>query len=212
MIATNALYLVDSGGQYYDGTTDVTRTVCFDPPTAEEKEAYTLVLKGNLALHSLKWPDNTIGIQIDAFARKALWDVGLNYAHGTGHGVGSFLAVHEGPHGIGPRLPKLSAPLEANMISSNEPGFYKAGAFGIRIENLEVVTATTLKYNTMLGFDTLTVAPLCRPLIDVNLLTAQERSMVNAYHQWVCQTLRPRLEEKGDQLAVAYLLEHCSPV
>lgn len=218
-IAADALYLVDSGAQYYDGTTDVTRTVCFNTEAAgaEEREAYTLVLKGHIAIQRCVWPKGTTGHRLDAFARQALWSHGLNYAHGTGHGVGSFLNVHEGPQGIHTRPTATGAPIEESMILSNEPGFYKANHFGIRIENLEVVVGATTKYNNgdYLTFETLTLAPLCRDLIDVALLTAEEVQWVNAYHARVLSTLGPRIEGRcgsvdDREVTMTYLRYHCA--
>ncbi|KEG11294.1 aminopeptidase P1 [Trypanosoma grayi] len=213
-IARDQLYLVDSGAQYLDGTTDVTRTVCFQPPRPEEREAYTLVLKGNLALHDAVWPAGTSGHRLDALARMALWRCGLNYTHGTGHGVGSFLNVHEGPQGIGILPTPTGATLAAGMVMSNEPGYYKDGSFGIRIENLEVVVGADTKYSAKgyLTFDTLTMVPLCRELIDAAALTEEERRLVDAYHRTVCETLTPHLQRHNDSCALAYLEHHTAPL
>lgn len=213
-IVRDQLYLVDSGAHYFDGTTDVTRTVCFQQPRDEEREAYTLVLKGNLALHSAVWPNGTGGHVLDAFARAALWRSGLNYTHGTGHGVGSFLNVHEGPQGIAANPVRTKAVLEAGMVLSNEPGYYKRDAFGIRIENLEVVVAAHPKHSAegFLTFDTLTMVPLCRELIDVSALTETERQQVNAYHQVVRRVLTPHLQRCNDSCALAYLDHHTAPL
>src|SRR6202000_2191586 len=137
-INKNEIYLIDSGGQYPDGTTDVTRTMIVGTPTAEMKDRFTRVLKGHIALATMKFPEGTTGAALDAFARKPLWDAGLDYDHGTGHGVGSYLSVHEGPQNISKR--PVSQPLKPGMICSNEPGYYKEGEYGIRIENLVVVT------------------------------------------------------------------------
>lgn len=213
-ISRDALYLVDSGAQYLDGTTDVTRTICFSPPTAQEREAYTLVLKGYIAIQSCKWPKGTTGHRIDVLARHAMWQLGLNYAHGTGHGVGSFLNVHEGPQGIHTRPTATGATLDEHMVVSNEPGFYLNGSFGIRIENLEVVVPAVTKYNNgdYLTFETLTVAPLCRELIDAALLTPDEVIWVDKYHARVSATLTPLLADRGDTLALTYLERHCAPL
>ncbi|RNF12659.1 putative aminopeptidase P1 [Trypanosoma rangeli] len=213
-IVPNQLYLVDSGAQYLDGTTDVTRTVCFTRPSEEEREAYTLVLKGNLALRRAVWPIGTSGHHLDVLARAALWQCGMNYAHGTGHGVGSFLNVHEGPQGIGMRPMPTGATLTAGMVISNEPGYYKDGAFGIRIENLEVVVAAPTKHSKegFLTFDTLTVVPLCRELTDVAVLTQAERQQVDAYHQKVREALLPHLRRRNDSRAIAYLEHHTAPL
>ncbi|KAF8282033.1 putative metallo-peptidase, Clan MG, Family M24 [Trypanosoma cruzi] len=209
-IVPDQLYLVDSGAQYLDGTTDVTRTVCFREPGDKEREAYTLVLKGNLALHSAVWPTGTSGHSLDVLARAALWKCGLNYAHGTGHGVGSFLNVHEGPQGIGLRPTPTEATLAAGMVMSNEPGYYKDGEFGIRIENLELVVDVPTKHSKkgFLTFDTLTMVPLCRELIDLSALSEAERQQVNAYHQTVRETLLPHLRRCNDSCAIAYLEHH----
>ena len=189
-----SLYLVDSGGQYPDGTTDVTRTIAVGTPTAEMRRHYTLVLKGHIALATARFPAGTTGSQLDAFARRPLWDEGLDYDHGTGHGVGSYLSVHEGPQRIS-KLPSTVA-LKPGMIVSNEPGFYLEGAYGIRIENLVVVReAETATDRDMLCFETLTLAPLDRALIDVDLLTAAERAWVDAYHARVREEIGPRVDD-----------------
>lgn len=209
-LSIDETYLVDSGGQYLDGTTDVTRTVHFGVPPKEVSEAYTLVLKGHIALNSVVFPSGVTGIRIDALARTHLWSVGLDYVHGTGHGVGHCLNVHEGPQSIGTR--GLGAPLEAGMVVSNEPGYYKSGAFGIRIENLETIVPVETKYSRegFLGLDTLTMAPLCRQLIDASLLTAGEVAWVDRYHRRVAEALRPLLSH--DALALSYLEEHTAPL
>ncbi|MEP5871460.1 MAG: M24 family metallopeptidase, partial [Marinomonas sp.] len=180
-------------------TTDITRTIAIGTPSAEMKRHFTLVLKGMIAISRLKFPIGTNGAQIDAFARTALWQEGLDFDHGTGHGVGSFLSVHEGPQ----RISKVSTiPLEPGMILSNEPGFYKAGAYGIRIENLIIVRAPEAidgGERKMMSFETLTFAPIDRALIDPSLLTSDERDWLNAYHREVFDKLSPRLEgeDKG---------------
>ncbi|HEX7075422.1 MAG TPA: aminopeptidase P family protein [Hyphomicrobiaceae bacterium] len=176
------LYLVDSGGQYLDGTTDITRTIAIGQPTAEMCERYTLVLKGHIAIATARFPKGTRGIEIDAFARRALWEKGLDFDHGTGHGVGSYLSVHEGPQSISRRG---MAPLEPGMIVSNEPGYYKEGAYGIRLENLVLVTGPEIPPGgdrEMLSFETLTLAPFDRRLIRPDLLTSAELDWLNSYH------------------------------
>ena len=186
----NTLYLVDSGGQYQDGTTDITRTVPIGEATDEMRDRFTRVLKGHIALATMKFPAGTTGHQLDMVARKPLWDVGLDYDHGTGHGVGSFLGVHEGPQRIA-KAPNTQA-LKPGMILSNEPGFYKAGEFGIRIENLIVVTQPKPVpggEREMMEFETITLAPINLDLVVVDLLTAQERDWLNAYHARVRKTL-----------------------
>lgn len=193
------LYLVDSGGQYDDGTTDITRTVPVGHPTKEMCERFTLVLKGMIAISRLRFPPKTRGADIDAFARAALWRAGLDYAHGTGHGVGSYLSVHEGPQ----RIAKTGTePLKTGMILSNEPGYYQEGAYGIRIENLILVTGPE-EINggeiAMHGFETLTLAPIDRRLIRVEILEPDELAWLNAYHARVREALSPLLD--GEDLA-----------
>lgn len=188
----NTLYLVDSGGQYQDGTTDITRTVPIGEASDEMRDRFTRVLKGHIALATMKFPAGTTGHQLDMVARKPLWDVGLDYDHGTGHGVGSFLGVHEGPQRIA-KAPNTQA-LKPGMILSNEPGFYKAGEFGIRIENLIVVTQPKPVpggEREMMEFETITLAPINLDLVVVELLTAQERDWLNDYHARVRKTLAP---------------------
>ncbi|WP_066646493.1 MULTISPECIES: aminopeptidase P family protein [Sphingomonas] len=205
------LYLVDSGGQYADGTTDVTRVLPIGDPTPEMRDRFTRVLKGHIALATAVFPAGTNGGQLDAFARRPLWEVGLDYAHGTGHGVGAYLAVHEGPQRIAtPNYPGggPSEPLRPGMIISNEPGYYKAGEYGIRIENLILVEERVCEGGTMLGFDTLTFCPIERGLIDPALLTAAERDWLNAYHAKVLAVLGPQMA--GDELA--WLEGKCAPI
>ena len=176
------LYLVDSGAQYLDGTTDVTRTVAIGVPTPEMRDRFTRVLKGHIALATCRFPKGTSGSQLDALARHALWQAGLDFDHGTGHGVGSYLGVHEGPQRIS-KVPNTQ-PLLPGMIVSDEPGYYKTGAYGIRIENLVVVTPVTVSgaEREMLGFETLTLAPIDRALVEPSLLTAEEIAWLDAYH------------------------------
>jgi Xaa-Pro aminopeptidase len=203
------LLLVDSGSQYLDGTTDVTRTVAIGEPSAEMRQRFTLVLKGHLALSRVRFPVGTTGSALDALARAALWSRGLDYDHGTGHGVGSYLGVHEGPQGIYKRASTVA--LQPGMIVSNEPGYYKTGEYGIRIENLQVVTPPTDipgGERPMLGFEPLTLAPIDRKLIDVDLLDAVERAQMDAYHARVLAEIGPQLE--GD--AAAWLRDACAPV
>lgn len=173
----NGLYLVDSGGQYLEGTTDVTRVFAIGEPTPEQKEMYTRVLKGHLRLASAIFPKGTTGHQLDVLARYDIWQRGLNYDHGTGHGVGSYLSVHEGPQGISPRM--NGTILQAGMVLSNEPGYYKTGEFGIRIENLMVVQES--QYEGYLCFETLTQVPYETSLIDDSLLNDEERKYINTY-------------------------------
>ncbi len=189
-INVGELYLVDSGGQYFDGTTDITRTIAVGEVGKEEKDRFTRVLKGHIALATARFPVGTAGAALDTIARKPLWDVGLDYDHGTGHGVGSYLAVHEGPQ----RIAKGSSdvPLKPGMILSNEPGYYKAEAYGIRIENLVIVRKEAGEFERdMLSFETITLAPIDQNLIDIDLLNTQERDWLNAYHARVRETLMP---------------------
>ncbi len=190
----SGLYLIDSGGQYSDGTTDVTRTIAIDTPSAEMKRHYTLVLKGHIAIASARFPKGSRGQDLDPFARKALWDAGLDFDHGTGHGVGSYLAVHEGPQ----RLSRLGGvTLEPGMILSNEPGYYREGKYGIRLENLILVTppeAIEGGERDMLGFATLTLVPFDRRLIEPKLLSPKELAWLNAYHAEVRRKIEPSLK------------------
>jgi Xaa-Pro aminopeptidase len=206
---SGSLLLVDSGGQYLDGTTDVTRTVAIGEPSAEMRDRFTLVLKGHLALGRVRFPAGTTGSALDVLARAALWAHGLDYDHGTGHGVGSYLGVHEGPHRIS-KAPSAVA-LQPGMIVSNEPGYYKTGAYGIRIENLQVVTPTADiegGERPMLGFEPLTLAPIDRRLIATGLLSRDELHQLNAYHARVLEKIGPLLD--GD--AKTWLAEACAPL
>ncbi|WP_372731752.1 aminopeptidase P family protein [Novosphingobium sp.] len=196
----NSVYLVDSGGQYVDGTTDITRTVWIGPdaPPAQVKDRFTRVLKGHIALACAVFPKGTAGSQLDSFARQFLWQAGLDYAHGTGHGVGSFLSVHEGPQRIAKAAGGQAGTgqeLLAGMILSNEPGYYKTGEYGIRIENLVLVERREVAgaEGEFFGFETLTFAPIDRTLVDVALLTAEERAWFDGYHAQVRAILAPQL-------------------
>ena len=205
-----SLLLVDSGAQYLDGTTDITRTVAVGEPSQEMRERFTLVLKGHLALAAIRFPAGTTGSALDALARAPLWLQGLDYDHGTGHGVGSYLGVHEGPQRIS-KLPNFVA-LQPGMIVSNEPGYYKEGAYGIRIENLQFVTQAAPipgGERPMLGFETLTLAPMDRRLIVVEMLTPQERAQMDAYHARVLAVIGPRLEQADVR---AWLEAACAPL
>jgi Xaa-Pro aminopeptidase len=194
----HSLYLVDSGGQYLQGTTDVTRTIAIEPPTAEQKKCFTLVLKGHINLATCRFPHGTTGSQLDVLARHALWQAGLDYDHGTGHGVGSFLSVHEGPHNISVK-PNETA-LQPGMILSNEPGYYKAGSFGIRIENLLLVVKAEIGGNqSMLGFETLTLVPIDFKLVEFNLLTEAEITWLQNYHARILEQLGPKLEPEVEK-------------
>ncbi|HWU56643.1 MAG TPA: aminopeptidase family protein P, partial [Rhizomicrobium sp.] len=189
------MFLLDSGAQYPDGTTDITRTIMVGQPTAEMRDRFTRVLKGHIALATARFPDGTIGMQLDSFARRPLWEAGLDYDHGTGHGVGSYLSVHEGPQNISKR-PVMQA-LRPGMVCSNEPGFYKTGEFGIRIENLVVVTRPEDLGGDrpMMGFETITLVPIDLNLVESSLLTDFERGWLNIYHATVRDTISPLVEE-----------------
>ena len=191
------LYLVDSGAQYLDGTTDVTRTVAIGVPTAEHRDRYTRVLKGHIALATARFPKGTMGSQLDALARKPLWDVGLDYDHGTGHGVGSYLGVHEGPQ----RISKTGGgvALQPGMIVSNEPGYYKAGEYGIRIENLVLVMHCSdieEAERELYSFETLTLVPFDQSLIERSLLSQEEWVWINTYHAHVFQKLGSHVDSE----------------
>ena len=214
-IEANSIYLVDSGGQYLDGTTDVTRTMWVGPgmPTAEMKDRFTRVLKGHIALACAVFPEGTRGAQLDTLARAPLWQAGLDYAHGTGHGVGSFLAVHEGPQ----RIAKFAGgqagsdePLQAGMFLSNEPGYYKSGEYGIRIENLVLVEERKISgaEGRYFGFETLTFAPIDKTLVDVRLLNDGELRWWNDYHAKVLDIVGPQLDGE----ALAWATEACAPL
>jgi Xaa-Pro aminopeptidase len=208
-IEPGMLYLVDSGAQYLDGTTDVTRTVAIGPPTAEQQDRFTRVLRGHIALAMARFPKGTTGSQLDALARAPLWDAGLDFDHGTGHGVGSYLSVHEGPQ----RVSKVGSTvaLRPGMILSNEPGYYKTGEYGIRIESLVVVTPLPTPRGgevTLHGFETLTLAPIDRALIDPTLLTPAEIAWLDAYHARVREAIAPRL----DSATAAWLAEATRPL
>ena len=205
-IKRDEIYLIDSGGQYPDGTTDVTRTIIVGHPSAEMKERFTRVLKGHIALATVMFPEGTTGQALDSFARRPLWDAGLDYDHGTGHGVGSFLSVHEGPQNISKR--QVAQALKPGMIVSNEPGYYKAGEYGIRIENLIVVTelpAMPGGERAMMGFETITLAPIDLNLVDVGLLDQHEARWLNAYHARVREVLTPLVDRE-----TAVWLEHAT--
>ncbi len=214
-ITPSSIYLVDSGGQYFDGTTDVTRTVWVGPgdPTAEMKDRFTRVLKGHIALARAVFPVGTRGTQLDTLARQYLWAAGVDYAHGTGHGVGSFLAVHEGPQRIATSAGGQAGteePLHAGMFISNEPGYYKAGHYGIRIENLVLVEPRDIPgaEGHYLGFETLTFAPIDRTLVDTDLMTRDELRWWDDYHAQVMAVVGPQLE--GD--ALAWMADACAPL
>ncbi|KAH7882315.1 peptidase M24, structural domain-containing protein [Phlebopus sp. FC_14] len=209
-IAKDQIYLCDSGGQYLDGTTDVTRTWHFGTPSAEQKRAFTRVLQGHIAIDTAVFPTGTTGYVIDSFARRALWQDGLDYRHGTGHGVGHFLNVHEGPQGIGTRIAFNNTPLKPGMTVSNEPGYYADGQWGIRIENVVVVREVDTPHqfgNRYLGFERVTLCPIQTTLVDLALLTSEEKAWLNAYHAEVLDKVGPLVE--GDERARAWLGRMC---
>lgn len=191
-IEPHGLVLIDSGAQYEDGTTDITRTVALGRLTEEQRRIYTLVLKGHIQLALCRFPSGACGSQIDAIVREPMWREGYNYLHGTGHGVGSYLNVHEGPHQI--RMEWRPAPLQAGMTVTDEPGLYLEGKFGVRIENtLLIVPAATTPFGEFLGFETLTLAPIDTTPVLPDMLTAEERQWLNSYHRRVRETLSPHL-------------------
>ncbi len=208
-ITMNSLYLVDSGGQYLDGTTDVTRTMAVGEPTEEMRRRFTQVLQGHIALDKAVFPKGTTGGQLDVLARQYLWADGVDYAHGTGHGVGSYLAVHEGPQRIA-AFGGMNEPLVPGMICSNEPGYYKTDAYGIRIENLVLVEERDVPgaEQEMMGFETLTFAPIDRNLINIAMLSSGELEWLNSYHAKVLAIVGPQLE--GD--AKNWLEATCAPL
>jgi Xaa-Pro aminopeptidase len=202
------ILLLDSGAQYVDGTTDITRTITLGKPTDDQIINYTLVLKGLIKLSMAFFPEGTKGFHLDALARFPLWQHGKNYGHGTGHGIGYFLNVHEGPQGISPN-PAVSFPLKKGMLQSNEPGFYNPGKYGIRLENLIlVVPHIETEYGTFLQFETLTLFPFDKKLIDLDSLTDEEKGWLNRYHNKVFQNLSPKLSKEENQ----WLLEKTKAV
>lgn len=206
-IENNGVLLLDSGGQYLDGTTDITRTVSFSEPTDEEKKNNTLVLKGHIGLAIAKFPAGTQGVQLDMLARQHLWEHGLNYLHGTGHGVGFFLNVHEDPQGFSPGVSSRSkCPIKLGMVTSNEPGYYKEGQYGIRIENL-IVTVKSADEG-FYEFDTITLFPIDQRLIDRELMSAKEIHWLDNYHHKVYTMLSPHLNNDEQR----WLKEKCKPL
>ena len=210
-IGRDECYLLDSGGQYLDGTTDITRTLFTGPGVAPKglRQRYTRVLRGHIALGTARFPSGVAGPHLDALARRPLWDAGLDYDHGTGHGVGSFLSVHEGPAAFS-RAAKV-VPLLPGMILSNEPGFYLPGHYGIRIENLLLVRAAAAQPDQarpFLEFETLTLAPYARALIDPGLLTPDEADWIDAYHARVLAEIGPVC----DATTAAWLADACRPL
>ncbi|KAM5541777.1 hypothetical protein V8D89_004506 [Ganoderma adspersum] len=214
IVKQDQIYLCDSGAQYLDGTTDVTRTYHFGTPTPEEKRAFTRVLQGHIAIDVAVFPNGTTGYILDPFARRPLWEDGLDYRHGTGHGVGHFLNVHEGPHGIGVRIAYNNTPLKAGMTVSNEPGYYADGRYGIRIENIVIVrdaqTPNNFGDKGYLRFEHVTLCPMGKNLVDASLLSAREKEWLNAYHRETQDKVAPLL--KDDERALKWLHRECSPL
>ncbi|KAF0316308.1 putative Xaa-Pro aminopeptidase P [Colletotrichum sp. SAR11_59] len=214
VIDPNAIYLCDSGAQFLDGTTDTTRTLHFGQPTEAEKLAYTLVLKGNIALDTAIFPKGTTGFALDCLARQHLWREGLDYRHGTGHGVGSYLNVHEGPIGIGTRVQFAEVALAPGNVVSIEPGFYEDGSYGIRIENVAMVTEVRTKHSfgdkPYLGFEHVTMVPYCQNLIEPSLLTAEEQEWLNAHNADIFQKTRDFFAH--DPLTLAWLTRETQPL
>ncbi|KAL9090439.1 MAG: hypothetical protein Q9159_001969 [Coniocarpon cinnabarinum] len=213
-IDPSKVYLCDSGAQYLDGTTDTTRTLHFGQPTEMERSSYTLVLKGNIALDMAKFPKGTTGFALDTLARQHLWQEGLDYRHGTGHGVGSYLNVHEGPIGIGTRVQYSEVPLSVGNVISDEPGYYEDGQFGIRIENVVVVKEAETRHRfgdkPFLGFSHVTMVPMCRKLIDPSLLSQAEKTWLNQYHTEVAEKTAPYF--KGDEVTLKWLQRETAPI
>ena len=192
-LAPEGLLLIDTGGQYLEGTTDITRTISLGNPTAAEKHDYTLILKGHLAMARAVFPKGTMGVQLDVLARGPLWNEGMTYLHGTGHGVGHFLGCHEGPQSI--RMEANPTPLELGMVTSNEPGIYKTGEYGIRTENLLlcVPACSSEEWGEFYKFESLTLFPYDTTLMDMDMLSREEVKQINDYHAMVCECLRPLL-------------------
>lgn len=198
-LAPEGLLLIDTGGQYLEGTTDITRTISLGNPTAAEKHDYTLILKGHLALARAVFPKGTMGVQLDVLARGPLWNEGMTYLHGTGHGVGHFLGCHEGPQSI--RMEANPTPLELGMVTSNEPGIYKTGEYGIRTENLLlcVPACSNEEWGEFYKFESLTLFPYDTTLMDMDMLSREEVKQINDYHAMVCERLRPLLSADETQ-------------
>ncbi|KAI5478820.1 Xaa-Pro aminopeptidase [Pseudohyphozyma bogoriensis] len=220
VIKRDEVYLCDAGAQFLEGTTDTTRTWWFgkegEEPSEEVKRAYTRVLQGHIAIDTAVFPSTTTGYLLDAFARKPLWEDGLDYRHGTGHGVGCFLNVHEGPQGIGTRIAYNDIKLKPGMTVSNEPGFYEEGEFGIRIENVVVVEERKLRNDFggvgWLGFERVTMVPITTRLVDVALLSVKEREWINAYNKEVEEAIGGLVEESGDTRAREWLRRECRAI
>lgn len=210
-IRPEGILLIDSGGQYLQGTTDITRTVALGPPTPEQRRNFTLILQGHLALTTARFPAGTTGVQLDTLARLPLWRHGLNYGHGTGHGVGYFLNVHEPPQGFatGPTTSRGTTAIEPGMLTSNEPGYYKAGEYGMRFENLILCApAEETEDGTFYQFETLTLFPIDLRLVDAGMLSQEEKDWINDYHRQVFDEISPLLNPEE----VAWLRERCGTV
>lgn len=227
IIDKDQVYLCDSGAQYMDGTTDTTRTLHFGTPSDAEKRAFTRVLQGHIALDTMVFPSGTTGYVMDTVARRPLWQDGLDYRHGTGHGVGHFLNVHEGPQGVGPRPAYNDVGLVEGMVISNEPGYYEDGKFGIRIENVVGVqnaqTPNNFAGKTYLQFENFTMVsdietvadhevPMQTSLMEQSLLSEAEKKWINEYHAEVLSKVGPKLEAFGDQRALAWLQRECQGI
>eukprot|EP00752_Nemacystus_decipiens_P008249 g7376.t1 len=214
-LGTDSLFLLDSGAQYTDGTTDVTRTVHFGTPTQHQRRCFTLVLKGHIALARAVFPEDTMGSKLDVLARLALWEAGLDYRHGTGHGVGAFLNVSEGPHRIHSRITPNEQGIKVGMTTSNEPGYYEDGEFGVRTESVCICVEKKTRHNfagkRSCAFETITMAPIQAKLIDATLLTVDERKWLDDYHATVRATLGPLLKD-SDRDAYAYLVRETRPL
>ncbi|CEL58929.1 X-Pro aminopeptidase [Rhizoctonia solani AG-1 IB] len=215
-IKKDQIYLCDSGAQFLDGTTDVTRTWHFGTPTKEEKRAFTRVVQGHISIDTAVFPTGTTGYVLDAFARRALWADGLDYRHGTGHGVGHYLCVHEGPQGIGTRIAYNDTKLKEGMVLSNEPGYYEDGKFGIRIESIVLVRKTSTPNDFgargYLGFEHVTMCPIQTKLVDRSLLNVTEIEWLNNYHAEVLEKVGPELAKVGDARAQAWLERECAKI
>ncbi|NWQ71052.1 XPP2 aminopeptidase, partial [Neopipo cinnamomea] len=206
-LSAGEMYLFDTGGQYLDGTTDITRTVHWGQPTPLQKEAYTRVLMGNIDLSRLVFPSNTAGETVESFARRALWDVGFNYGHGTGHGIGNFLSVHEWPVGF----QSNNVPLAAGMFTSIEPGYYRDGEFGIRIEDIALVVEAQTKEKPFLTFEVVSLVPYDRNLIDLSLMSPEQIQYLNSYYKRIRERVGPELQRQQLEEVYEWLQESTKP-
>ncbi|NWU84233.1 XPP2 aminopeptidase, partial [Onychorhynchus coronatus] len=206
-LSAGEMYLFDTGGQYLDGTTDITRTVHWGQPTPLQKEAYTRVLMGSIDLSRLVFPSNTAGGMVESSAHRALWDIGLNYGHGTGHGIGNFLSVHEWPVGF----QSNNVPLAAGMFTSIEPGYYRDGEFGIRIEDVALVVEAQTKEKPFLTFEVVSLVPYDRNLIDLSLLSPEQIQYLNSYYKKIRERVGPELQRQQLEEAYKWLQESTKP-